>query len=80
METEIEILKRENAELKAKVAELEAQIEVLKAEKNICPYCKKPGGKLLDTRPTFYLGQFGLTSEFYKCGNCGKEYEKQHQL
>ena len=78
METEIEILKHENAELKAKIAELEAKIKIFKIDEDVCPYCRQPKGKFLNKGPSVAFRQFGLIRNFYKCENYGKEYEKQN--
>jgi protein-arginine kinase activator protein McsA len=44
---------------------------------DICPYCQQPKGKLLDIRPDKHFGIMGVKIRYYKCENCGKEYDKE---
>jgi cell division protein FtsB len=75
-ETEIAALKTENAELKVKLQQIKSDKTI---NDYICPYCQYLTGKLLDERPTFYLGQFGLKTRNFECENCHKKYEKSYQ-
>ena len=87
-ESYIAALETENVALKAKIAVLEAEnadfrakfqkIEGNKtAHGDICPYCQQPKGKLLDIRPDEHFGIMGVKIQYYKCENCGKEYDKE---
>jgi len=87
-ETEISVLKEENAVLKAKMAVLEAEnaklktkLQQIESDKtihgDICPYCQQPKGKLLDIRPHSVFGIVGLKIQYYKCDECGKKYDKE---
>jgi hypothetical protein len=78
MKTENKITKRENAELKKKITELEAKIVALGGKKNRCRNCGQPKGEFL------YIGQSkefptcDVQVRFFRCENCGCEYEKQY--
>ncbi len=89
-ESYIAALETENAALKAKIAVLEAEnadfrAKFQKIESNkavhgdICPYCQQPKGKLFDIRPDEHFGVFGDKVRYYKCENCGKEYDERQR-
>ena len=84
LESENAVLKAENTALKAKNPEFKAKFQKIESDKtvhkDICPYCRQPKGKLLDIRPDKQFGVLGLKIQYYKCENCGKEYDKEQSL
>ena len=41
-----------------------------------CPFCRRLTGELTDLKPHRYLKEAGVKIGYYKCSNCGKEYDK----
>ena len=85
LESENAVLKAENTVLKVKNAEFEAKLKKIENNKtvygDVCPYCQQPKGKLLDIRPADgAFGNIGLKIRYYKCEECGKEYDKEQSL
>jgi len=75
------ILRDHIALLKSQMSAKDAEIKNLqKVENNravsddTCPYCQQQKGKLIDIRPNDELGELGVKNRYYKCENCGKEY------
>ena len=69
----------ENAKLKAENAELKKQPAKLTAPADPCPYCRRQTGELIDLKPHRQkdLSEIGVKEAFYRCSNCGKEYDKE---
>ena len=82
-ETKMAILESENKVLKSENANLRTQIQQMQKDQAIqgdtCPYCRHPKGKLLKLVPHEIFGEVGIKVGFYKCANCGKEYDKEHK-
>lgn len=81
-------LKQNLAQALAKIAVLESenanlhfQLQQIQAEQTIqgdtCPFCHHPKGELLKLVPHNIFGEVGVQVGFYKCANCGKEYNKE---
>ena len=62
---------------------LRLQIEEIKKEQAImgdkCPYCQHHKGELFRLTPHPIFGEVGVKVGIYKCANCGKEYDREHQ-
>jgi DNA-directed RNA polymerase subunit M/transcription elongation factor TFIIS len=85
METANEIFKRENTELKIKVSELEAKVSELEkkiyalgGKTNKCRFCGQKRGEFLYVGQSKEFSSMDIQVRFFKCGNCGNEYEKQY--
>jgi uncharacterized protein with PIN domain len=82
-ETKMTILESENKVLKSENANLHTQIQQMQADQaiqgDICPYCRRPKGELLKLVPHEIFGEVGIKVGFYKCANCGKEYDKEYR-
>jgi len=74
-------LETENADLKAKVVDLELDLQNIQTNQavhgDVCPYCRHPEGQLLRLVPHEIFGDMGLKIGYYKCAQCGKEYDRQ---
>jgi hypothetical protein len=48
---------------------------------DLCPYCRKQTGNLLEVKehPMPGLAVRGVTQGYYKCSSCGRKYDKQVQ-
>lgn len=59
--------------------ERDLEIQRLKIQKppDVCPYCRRVTGELMDIKPHPYLGAAGVAVHFYRCTHCGKTYDKQ---
>ena len=83
LESENAVLKAENAVLKAENAEFKTKFQKIESNKaihgDICPYCQQPKGKLLNILPDSTFGALGLNIHYYKCEDCGKEYNKEQR-
>jgi DNA-directed RNA polymerase subunit M/transcription elongation factor TFIIS len=80
-ELEMATVKSDNAALKSENATLRDKLQKIERDKAVqgdtCPYCKQPKGKLLRILPDKTFGDLGMKVEYYKCEDCGKEYDKQ---
>ncbi|MFA5252096.1 MAG: hypothetical protein WC454_05885 [Phycisphaerae bacterium] len=83
LEAENAVLKEKNAVLEMENAELKADLQNIESNKtvhgDICPYCQQPKGKLLNILPDSTFGDLGLNIHYYKCDDCGKEYNKERR-
>jgi len=68
--------------LPKKIEELEKRLEAIEKQisgtGDVCPYCRKPTGNLIEIKPDRLMGDLGVNIEYYQCGNCGKHYEKKN--
>jgi uncharacterized protein with PIN domain len=76
LESENKVLKSENANLRAKFQQIQEDQAI---QGDICPYCRHPKGELLKLLPHEIFGEVGVKVGFYKCTNCGKEYDKEQK-
>jgi hypothetical protein len=89
MEKKLALLTSENTELSAKVGVMEIELRQLRTlldhqhpvtkSADACPYCRRAAGELLDLKPHDIFGGHGVKVGYYKCGSCGKKYDKQIQ-
>lgn len=81
--SENEALKSKCAALTKENAELKDQLQMIKEQQNPngdpCPYCRQPGGQLVDLKPHPIFGEVGLKVGYYECAKCGKTYDKQQK-
>jgi len=80
LNTENIVLNKENTVLNKENTELKAKLKALGGINDICRHCGKPNGNFLYVGPSKDFPQFAMPAKFYKCENCGKEYEKPNQL
>jgi uncharacterized protein with PIN domain len=75
---EIERLQSEHAKV---VADLQSKIQSIQSRKtrpaDPCPYCRADAGECLRIEPHRIFGEAGVKNAFYKCSECGKEYDKE---
>jgi uncharacterized protein with PIN domain len=86
LEGELEATTRKNTLLEQRISELETSNRQLQEKvqpvddpsaTDLCPYCKRRKGKLVEIRPDKTFGELGVKVEYYKCTNCGKEYDRE---
>jgi hypothetical protein len=71
--TRISALEIENRQLRSQLQDFQP----VQQPGDLCPYCRRPTGELKDIKPHMYLGPAGVKVHYYKCSNCGKEYDRQ---
>jgi DNA-directed RNA polymerase subunit RPC12/RpoP len=83
LETKMDLLEKKLEKCESEKKVLHLQIEKIKKneaiEGDVCPYCRQHKGQLLRLEPHPIFGDVGIKVGFYKCSNCSKEYEKEHQ-
>jgi hypothetical protein len=90
----VALLKSQMDALKSEVTELKTIINVKEAERDdykkqvdqflkerpadICPFCRRATGQLVDIKPASNLtrSRAGVEAYFFKCSSCGKDYDK----
>ena len=82
LQVDYDKLVKVDAEQKTIIEDLKAQIAKLQAvddpsATDLCPYCRRRKGKLVDIKPHKMLGDAGLKIEYYRCTNCNKEYDRE---
>jgi chromosome segregation ATPase len=76
LQTKIVGLETENTDLKAEVAKLQAVDDP--AATDMCKYCKRRKGKVINIKKHPVFGNMGLEIHYYRCTACGQEYEREH--
>jgi uncharacterized protein with PIN domain len=66
---------KQEFDLKQQVAKL--QVVDDESATDLCPYCKRRKGKLIDIKPHSVFGNMGVKVEYYRCTNCGKDYDQE---
>ena len=76
--TRISALEIENRQLLAQLQE----IQPVKRPGDICPYCRRATGQLIEVKPSAnpHFGLLGFKDGHYKCESCGKSYEKELKI
>lgn len=61
-------------DLEKRIATIENQIS---GAGDVCPFCSKPAGELIEIKPHKLFGDAGIKVKYYKCGSCGENYDKE---
>lgn len=75
----------QKSELNRQLSQLQAELVAAKRKPaasptvpaDRCPYCRFEAGELVGMKPHRIFGEAGVNVGDYKCGNCGKQYEKE---
>ena len=78
LEAKIIVLSKEKAILNTENTELKAKLKALGGFDDICRYCRKPKGVFLSIDRSKEFPSFDMKAKFYRCENCGQEYERPH--
>lgn len=77
LEAEITVLETENGNFKSQINQIKSSQKVLY---DICPYCQRPEGKVVDIKPHPFLGEAGgIKIFYYECNNCHKKYDREKE-
>ncbi|MEW6302672.1 MAG: hypothetical protein AB1705_04325 [Verrucomicrobiota bacterium] len=67
-------------EMQARILTLEASFRpITQKPADHCPFCRQPAGELIEIKPSPIsdFAVIGVRQGYYRCSNCGKEYDKE---
>jgi hypothetical protein len=65
-------------DLKLRLDKAESLLRKFEIQKpaDICPFCRRPTGDLVELKPHPDMEHHGWKVAYYKCSSCGKKYDK----
>ena len=68
-------------DLESRLQKAESRLRQFETQQpaDICPFCRRPTGEIVDLQPDDFCGEAGFKRAYYKCSNpsCAKKYDKR---